>query len=139
MAWFIPFDAVTIIAVGTIALGLIVGGIVCLLKGAQERAWPETPGEIVDYRQRRNDDVEQYFPTLQLRDPNGQLVEVAATRPMKTRPEVGQQVVVKHHPQGNKVWVKGKTVGTLFQIALTCFVLALAIPLAVLAFVDWSA
>ena len=139
MAWFIPFDAVTVISVGAIMAGMIITGVVCLIKGIKERAWPEAPAQVVDYTQRRNDDVMQYYPRLRVSQPGGQVVEVVATRPMKKPPEIGRNVVVKHHPQGKKIWVKGETVGTMIHIGATCLILAFVIPLAVLGFIDWNA
>lgn len=139
MAWFIPLDAVTLWTVGVIMAIFVVAGIVCLVKGLKERKWPETPGEVLSYVERPNDDQVQYFPTLRV--PHAQRLPqvVTVTRGMLKEPEIGSQWIVKHHPQGKKIWVKGETPGTLLKIAGVCFFLAILIPCAVLGFIDWDA
>lgn len=139
MAWFIPLDAVTLWTVGVIVAIFVTVGIVCLIKGLEERTWPETPGEVVSYTERPNDHLMQYYPTLRMLQSNGLPLTVTVTRAMGKEPVIGSQWIVKHHPQGKKIWVKGETPGTLLKIAGTCFLLAVLIPFAVLAFIDWDA
>lgn len=140
MAWFIPLDVVTLWTVGVIVAIFIIAGIVCLIIGLKEREWPETPGEVISYFERPNDDQMQYFPTFRMLGNRNRLPpKVTVTRGMLKEPEIGSQWIVKHHPEGKKVWVKGETPGTMTKTAGVCFFLALLIPFAVLGFIDWEA
>lgn len=139
MAWFIPLDAVTLWTVGVIVAIFITVGIVCLVRGLEERKWPEAPGEVVSFTQRPSEEEMQYYPTLRILRANGLPREVTVTRGMGKEPAIGSQWIVKHHPQDKKIWVKGETPGTLLKVARTCFLLAVIIPLAVLGFIDWEA
>ena len=139
MAWFIPLDAVTVWTVGVIVAIWVIAGTVCLVKGLKERQWPETPGEVVSYVERPNDDQIQYYPRLRIPHSSGLPSEVTVTRGMLKEPEIGSRWIVKHHPEGDKIWIKGETPGTMLKIAGICFLLAVLIPFAVLGFIDWDA
>ena len=80
MAWFIPLDAVTLWTVGVIVAIFITVGIVCLVRGLEERKWPEAPGEVVSFTQRPSEEEMQYYPTLRILRANGLPREVTVTR-----------------------------------------------------------